>query len=117
MCEEKLSHIDLSILEEQLHNIHKTLTQGLNTYNHQIKEPVDSNMIDAVPENEDNEIIQLEDQHEEAQILKVEAALKRIADNTYGICPDCGEHILFERLKVLPYAKYCVKCEALRENN
>lgn len=116
MCKKRLSSEDLSILEQQLHYIHKTLAEGLNTHSRQIKEPVDKNLMDAVPENQDKEILQLEDQYEEDQILKVESALKRIADNTYGICADCGEHILFERLKVLPYASHCIKCEALRES-
>jgi RNA polymerase-binding transcription factor DksA len=38
------------------------------------------------------------------------AALKRMDEGIYGICPDCGEEISEDRLIALPYAKSCIKC-------
>ncbi len=45
-------------------------------------------------------------------LAKVEAALERIANGTYGICEKCGKPIAPERLAVLPYATTCVTCSA-----
>jgi len=40
----------------------------------------------------------------------VNAALGRIADGTFGDCTECGEAILEERLKAIPYTAFCVRC-------
>jgi len=57
---------------------------------------------------------ELED-HEVQQLHHVEAALARMAEGAYGVCESCGEDIPFQRLKVMPTARYCVKCQAERE--
>jgi DnaK suppressor protein len=43
-------------------------------------------------------------------LRKVERALSRVADKTYGICESCGNPIPVARLEVLPYATECVSC-------
>jgi DnaK suppressor protein len=48
-------------------------------------------------------------------LLKIDAALRKIDEGTYGKCEDCGEDISVERLKVLPFAIYCVDCQERRE--
>jgi len=42
-------------------------------------------------------------------------ALKKIDDGTYGICEDCKLPIAKSRLKAIPYARLCVKCQEKRE--
>lgn len=44
----------------------------------------------------------------EMKLTKVEAALKRITDGTYGHCK-FGDEVEEERLKVLPEADTCIK--------
>ena len=41
---------------------------------------------------------------------KVEEALRRFDEGTYGICQECGQPIPPERLEALPYATTCLKC-------
>lgn len=48
-------------------------------------------------------------------LLKIDEALRKIDEGTYGKCEDCGEDISVERLKVLPFAIYCVDCQGRRE--
>ncbi len=43
-------------------------------------------------------------------LRKVERALARVDDGTYGICESCGTQIPVARLEVLPYATECVSC-------
>jgi DnaK suppressor protein len=45
----------------------------------------------------------------------VSAALRRLKEDRYGLCGDCGAEIAFDRLKVEPWALRCVACEGLRE--
>ncbi len=48
----------------------------------------------------------------EAKLLKeVQAALKRIEEDTFGICLRCDEPLAEKRLKALPWAAYCVACQ------
>jgi RNA polymerase-binding transcription factor len=42
-------------------------------------------------------------------IQKIDRALKRIDDGTYGICERCGNPIEKARLKALPYVDLCIK--------
>lgn len=41
---------------------------------------------------------------------KVNAALERIDEGTYGTCEVCGAKIPKGRLQAIPYASMCVKC-------
>jgi RNA polymerase-binding protein DksA len=44
-------------------------------------------------------------------LIQVEEALYKIEKNQYGICEKCGGKINSQRLEVLPYAKFCIKCQ------
>jgi DnaK suppressor protein len=43
---------------------------------------------------------------------KVERALVRVEEGSYGFCESCGVAIPMARLEVLPYATMCVNCAA-----
>lgn len=47
---------------------------------------------------------------------KVEHALGRIEDGSYGTCEGCGKTIEAARLKALPYASLCIGCKRLEES-
>ena len=44
--------------------------------------------------------------HERTIVARIDAALKRIEDGTYGFCAGTGKPIAQARLKALPYAEY-----------
>src|SRR5262245_46404710 len=46
---------------------------------------------------------------------KVNTALRRLDDGTYGDCFECGEEIAPARLRALPFAVRCKDCEEARE--
>jgi len=48
------------------------------------------------------------------RIKSLAAALKRVENDDYGWCPDCGEPIGFRRLDARPEAPFCVACTATR---
>ena len=47
---------------------------------------------------------------------KVDQALKRISDHTFGLCIDCGKAISSARLKAIPYTQTCLKCQERLES-
>ena len=49
------------------------------------------------------------------ELRDIEAARARVADSTYGVCVDCGDHIALERLRAWPTAKRCHACQQQRE--
>src|SRR6188508_3700546 len=46
---------------------------------------------------------------------KIDAALRRLEDGSYGDCFECGEEIAEARLRALPFAVRCKDCEEARE--
>jgi DnaK suppressor protein len=49
------------------------------------------------------------------QLEQIEAALQRLDEGTYGMCVECGEAIPPARLRVLPYACRCIRCQERQE--
>ena len=46
---------------------------------------------------------------------KIEEALRRLEEGTFGYCYECGEEISERRLRALPFAVRCKDCEEARE--
>jgi DnaK suppressor protein len=44
-------------------------------------------------------------------LLLIEAALKRIADGSFGICVGCDDEIRDQRLQALPWTQFCLRCQ------
>ena len=47
----------------------------------------------------------------EISLKKIDEALKRIEDGTYGTCEECGKKILEERCLAFPTAAKCMECK------
>ncbi len=45
----------------------------------------------------------------------VTSALQRIEEGSYGACERCGEAISEKRLDALPFARHCIDCQRLVE--
>ncbi len=50
-------------------------------------------------------------------ISKIDSALKRIQDGTYGFCDDTGEPIGLKRLMARPVATLCIAAQEKHEKN
>ena len=46
---------------------------------------------------------------------KIEEALRRLEEGTFGYCFECGDEISERRLRALPFAVRCKDCEEARE--
>ncbi|MBQ9753999.1 MAG: TraR/DksA family transcriptional regulator [Lentisphaeria bacterium] len=79
------------------------------------KRGVTTHMADVSSDNASHEI-GLRQLSEDGDILQlIEEALERLSKGEYGKCHDCGEMISEARLKVRPYAVFCIKCKTKRE--
>lgn len=53
--------------------------------------------------------------NERELLYSLEEALKKIEEGSFGICEECDNSIAKTRLKALPYARLCVKCQEKKE--
>lgn len=53
----------------------------------------------------------------EKTLLDVKSALKKIDQNTYGICKYCHKEIDEKRLLARPFSSSCVKCKSQLQKN
>lgn len=49
------------------------------------------------------------------ELTRIEEAERKLEEGTYGICQECGEPIGIPRLRIMPYATYCVRCQSEQE--
>jgi DnaK suppressor protein len=47
------------------------------------------------------------DEIDRRQIQEIDLALKKMDSGKYGICETCGKPIAMNRLKVIPWTRYC----------
>lgn len=47
--------------------------------------------------------------HDNDELTKVNAALQKIEDGTYGVCEVCQQDIPYDRLVALPYTSFCIE--------
>ncbi|KWT83986.1 TraR/DksA family transcriptional regulator [Candidatus Magnetominusculus xianensis] len=78
-----------------------------------VEAAIDDGDWSVVDVNED--IILQKLHHHKLKLNKIDEALRKLNDGSYGICDDCGIEISEARLRVLPYAVHCVECKEKRE--
>ncbi|MFO0752660.1 MAG: TraR/DksA family transcriptional regulator [Thermodesulfovibrionales bacterium] len=66
---------------------------------------MDDGDLSVVDLSEDISLKQLSTHRE--TLIKIDTALRKLEEGTYGICEECGDEISEERLKILPFAIYC----------
>lgn len=72
-------------------------------------------ILDSVSEERTRELDMILTDREKQKLKQIDDALERIEENTYGFCEECGVKIPRARLKVVPFAKYCVECKEVIE--
>ena len=68
----------------------------------------------AAMETEHITVLRIRDR-ERKLLGKIEEALERIEDGSFGSCEECGEDIGVERLKIRPVTTYCISCKEVQE--
>ena len=88
-----------------------TLTvDGMGENREQFPDPTDR----ASLEGNRNLLLRIRDR-ERKLITKIDEALGRIEDGSYGKCEECGQDIGIERLRARPVTTLCIDCKSLQE--
>ncbi len=72
-------------------------------------------MADVATDNYDREFSLSLASNDRQSLYDLNDALKRIEDGTFGICEDCKRLVTKVRLKAVPQARLCIKCQEKRE--
>ncbi len=59
----------------------------------------------------EKEILFTRGTHEHSQLRRIQQALVRIDEGSYGICQRCEQQIGEKRLEALPSTPYCISCQ------
>ena len=72
-------------------------------------------MADMATDNYDREFSLGLADNEQKILNRINAALEKIEENTFGLCEACEKKISKVRLKAVPYAELCVPCQEKQE--
>ncbi len=72
-------------------------------------------MADMASDSFDREFAYTLASNEQELIYLISEALVRIDNNEFGICENCVKPITKKRLRAVPYAKHCIKCQEEEE--
>ncbi|HOP39638.1 MAG TPA: TraR/DksA family transcriptional regulator [Geobacteraceae bacterium] len=104
---EEMKALLLKLKEETLKEINKSMKSSSE---HPSGEP-SGDIYDQASNERDRELGLLLSDREREKLRNINDALLRIEEGEYGICEECGCDIPLGRLKVMPFAHYCVKCK------
>lgn len=65
---------------------------------------------DKIVERLEDEVLSALSDGDHTEVARIDAALARIADGSYGTCAECGEPIARARLEAQPEAVLCISC-------
>jgi DnaK suppressor protein len=101
------------ILLERMHQLLGTAGKTMSEMSQEddaFPDPLDRAM------SESTRTIELKKRDRERKLIqKILKAIRKVEDNSYGTCEECGDEISEERLRVRPEATLCIKCKEEQE--
>ena len=115
MCEKQKTYFKKRLVEWR-NEIIKLNSKGLYSkdVDHEISSP---DVIDQAASQTEKDV-EMRTLNRQIKLLsKIEKAIKKIKDNTYGFCEDTGEHIGLKRLIARPIATLSIEAQEKHEKN
>lgn len=98
------------LLERQRDEILRSLARS-NKEGRVLEEDYPQDLGDRSVTNLSRELLFQQSTHRRQLLRKIEVALERIREGTFGECTSCGEQISVRRLEAMPFAAYCRDCQ------
>lgn len=89
----------LSDLEGRLASVTRDITKTLS-----------ADFAEQATERENDDVLEEIARETQVSIHKLRTALRRLEDDSYGLCRSCGDDISEQRLQVIPETTQCVAC-------
>jgi DnaK suppressor protein len=101
------------ILKEMLAERRREVQEKLRSLRETL--PVEAGMVrDAEEQSVDDFVTEVDMalmQMKSETLSKIDQAIARLEDGTYGLCQECDQEIAAARLKALPFAALCRDCQ------
>jgi DnaK suppressor protein len=109
---EQLVMFERLLLNQKKELLQETVraVQEMNEPNDSFADPTDR----ASWESESTRDLRIRDR-ERKLLEKIDQALQRIVDGTFGECEECGDMISVGRLRARPVTTLCIQCKAEQE--
>ena len=115
----------MALKDDQLKKFRAILEDRRKTLIHQAKKTLESDMV-LSPDDRFDEVDQASSEYMQAFSFrlrgrekflmdKIQLALRKIDEGTYGICEECEEMIALKRLQARPEAPLCIGCKEAQE--
>lgn len=101
------------MLEERRTEIHqklRALREEIPSYQDEVRDNEEQSVTDFAQEME-FALMEMKAQ----TLTRIDEALLRVDQGTYGICDECDQEIAGARLKALPFALLCIDCQQREE--
>lgn len=99
------------ILIKRRDALRKALTGDLSPLQELAQERPEGDEVDLALDTAQDEISSQLVDFDSRELAKIEAALERMREGQFGVCEMCNKQIPLTRLKALPYATMCIKCQ------
>ena len=96
--------------QELLSEAEQTLNNKISTEKESFPDPTDQ----AVAELDNNFLLKLRGR-EQKLLKKIDEAISRIDNGSYGVCESCGGEINIKRLEARPVTTLCIECKTAQE--
>lgn len=107
--------LNLKEIKENLVAEREGISRKLNGNDLSIDDSETPDPVDLAVSNYSKNVQLSLSENESRQLDLVNEAIKRIDGDEYGICQNCEEEINPKRLAAVPWARYCLDCQELRE--
>lgn len=104
------------ILNGMSDEILKDISKIIKTESNHLKHDV-GDFYDNASNDRERDLSLSLNQRDRQKLVMIEDAIKRIESGSYGMCPACQEPIDENRLRVMPFTRYCLSCMEEEEFN
>ena len=101
------------MLEERRGEIQEKLRairEGIPSYQDEVRDSEEQNVTDFAQEM-DFALMEMKAR----TLIRIDEALQRVDQGTYGTCDECGQDIAEARLLAVPFALLCLECQEREE--
>jgi DnaK suppressor protein len=103
--------VEIKVMLEQmkkdlLHDVAKSIKNESDYMKHDV-----GDFYDHASNDRDRELALMITDRERTKLVQIVDALKRIEDGEYGECENCQDEIGEDRLRAMPFAKFCLSCK------
>lgn len=102
--------MDMKVQKAKLLERRKALVGDMQEIEDALDAPMPTDWEDRASERQGDEVLEALGQAELSELKRIDAALKRMEEGSYGTCQTCGKAVAEARLVAVPEAAQCISC-------